>query len=187
MGVVSDYTKHNTPITLRIRELKSSFSGEDFTIKDAIANRPILRVDGKAFSFRGKKIMYDSTGKALFEFCRSGGFSRSYCGYEVGQPAKNLFTVETIGFIKPKLNVVFPNFAGDGRQERFTLRGKWLSGGSEITTDSGFVVASISRDYANMGEIFFSRQTYDVSVAPGIDAALISALCVCFDEAYSES
>lgn len=30
------------------------------------------------------------------------------------------------------------------------------------------------------------KQTYDVTVAPSVDAALVSALCVCFDEAYHD-
>lgn len=29
-------------------------------------------------------------------------------------------------------------------------------------------------------------QTYDVTVAPGIDAAFVSAVCVCLDEAYND-
>jgi uncharacterized protein YxjI len=36
-------------------------------------------------------------------------------------------------------------------------------------------------------EVFFDQQTYAVMVAPGVDLALIAALCVCFDEKNNEN
>lgn len=45
----------------------------------------------------------------------------------------------------------------------------------------------ISRDYLNTGQIFLGKQTYMVTVAPGVDAALITAVCVCLDECYNEN
>lgn len=188
MGILPDFTRHDTPFTLRIRELKMALGSDDFVIKNAVSRNKCFSVNGKLLSMSGKKTLHDYKGKALFEFCRTGfGLKKSYEGYQCGNSSKTLFTVEKVGYMNPKLNIVFKNVAGDGRLEKWTLRGRWLGGSSQITTDSGFVVASISRDYANAGQILFNVQTYDVTVAPGVDVALISALCVCFDEAYHES
>ncbi|CDR99568.1 hypothetical protein [Sporisorium scitamineum] len=188
LGVLPDYTRHTTPITLRIRELKSSIGGDDFLVKDAHTNHPSLQVQAKMFSFSAKKTMRDSTGRPLFDFRRTSTLSlkKEFAGFTCDTD-KQLFVVRMVGLFKPKLEIEFCNRAANGRVERWTLRGRWMSGSSQITTDEGLVVASISRDYANMGQIFFNVQTYDVTVAPGVDAALVSALCVCFDEAYNDS
>lgn len=52
---------------------------------------------------------------------------------------------------------------------------------------TGTVVAMIRRKLLNSGELLFGQQTYEVSVAPGVDLALISALCICLDEMKNES
>jgi hypothetical protein len=55
VGIFAFYTQHREPIALRIREHKASFSGDDFTIKDAATGQPVFRVNGKAFSWHAKK------------------------------------------------------------------------------------------------------------------------------------
>lgn len=157
IGILAEFTRHATPITLRIRELKSSFSGDEFRIKDAVSNQKVFEVQAKVFSFSAKKTLHDHTGRPLFEFFRTGiSLRHSYAGFEAGSGGKGkpLFTVEMRGLWKPKLEIVFDNRAGDGKVERWTLRGDVARGSSQITNQSGFVVASISRDYATMGEIF---------------------------------
>ena len=187
MGIVADFTRHNTPITLRVRELKSSFSGDDFAVKDAITRKPVFDVRAKAFSISQRKTLHDHTGRPLFEFCRDGiSFMQSYIGYQCGNQRQRLFHVEKIGMFNAKLQITFSNLVANGQQEKWVLRGQWLSGSSQITTEAGVVVASIERDYANAGQLLFRKQTYEVTIAPGVDAALITAICVCLDEAYNE-
>jgi uncharacterized protein YxjI len=48
------------------------------------------------------------------------------------------------------------------------------------------IVATISRNFLNAGQIFGDQQTYFVTVAPGVDYALIAAFCVCLDEKENE-
>ncbi|SPO19670.1 related to DUF567 domain protein [Ustilago trichophora] len=186
MGIVPEYTRHDTPIVLRIRELKFSFTGDDFAIKDAISRQPVFEVQAKALSISQRKTLLDHNGRPLFEFCASGLMMKSFIGYVCGNERQQLFNIERVGIFKPKLVVTFTNRVADGRKETWTLRGQWLSGASQITTEAGVVVASIRRDYATGGDIFFGQQTYEVTIAPGIDAAFISAICVCFDEIYNE-
>ncbi|SPO20579.1 related to DUF567 domain protein [Ustilago trichophora] len=186
MGVVAEYTKHDTPIVLRIRERKFSFTGDDFAIKDAISRKPVFEVKAKAVSISQRKTLLDHNAKPLFEFCASGLWMKSFIGYVCGNESQQLFNIERVGIFKPKLEVTFTNRVADGRKEMWTLRGYWLSGSCQITTEAGVVVASIRRDYATGGDLFFGQQTYEVTIAPGIDAAFISAICVCFDEMYNE-
>jgi len=48
------------------------------------------------------------------------------------------------------------------------------------------VIASINRKIMNMREMFGGSQTYFVTVAPGVDLSMISAICVCLDEKENE-
>jgi len=50
----------------------------------------------------------------------------------------------------------------------------------------GLVVARIDRKILSGKDIFFGQQTYAVQVAPGVDLALIAALCICLDEKNNE-
>jgi hypothetical protein len=51
---------------------------------------------------------------------------------------------------------------------------------------TGLVVARIDRKILSGKDIFFGQQTYGVQIAPGVDMALIAALCICLDEKNNE-
>lgn len=55
IGVIPYYTQHQQQIALKVRESKLSFSGDDFTIKDAMTGQPMFKVNGKAVSMRDSK------------------------------------------------------------------------------------------------------------------------------------
>ena len=94
--------------------------------------------------------------------------------------------------------------AADGAPIELELRGDfWVSrtrvlslslradsvttqGGSADIALNGSPVAQISRSLLNARELFTDKQTYFVTVAPGVDLALIAAICICFDEAKNE-
>ena len=68
VGVFSFYTQHSTPIALKIREKKFTFTGDDFNIKDAATGAIVFRVDGKVFSMRGRKglpLLFDRNAVSL--------------------------------------------------------------------------------------------------------------------------
>jgi len=50
----------------------------------------------------------------------------------------------------------------------------------------GVVVARINRKILSGKDILFNQQTYGVQIAPGVDMALIAALCICLDEKNNE-
>ncbi|RDA91534.1 hypothetical protein CP533_4354, partial [Ophiocordyceps camponoti-saundersi (nom. inval.)] len=72
-----------------------------------------------------------------------------------------------------------------GRREVLTMRGDWMDSSVSIVCDSGATVAAIDRKLFNVRE-FMGVQKYALHVAPGVDMALMVALCVAFDEANNE-
>jgi hypothetical protein len=64
IGVIPYYTQHRGQIALKVRERKVSFSGDDFSVKDAYNGQTMFQVDGSAFSFRQNKSR--SSARGLF-------------------------------------------------------------------------------------------------------------------------
>ncbi|KAM0805527.1 tubby C-terminal-like domain-containing protein [Usnea florida] len=69
----------------------------------------------------------------------------------------------------------------DGRKVELDVRGTWYDRSASVTF-GGEPVAHISRSIFNMREIFADKDTYFVTVAPGVDLTMIAALCVSLDE-----
>jgi uncharacterized protein YxjI len=99
-----------------------------------------------------------------------------------------MFTVKkSFAFGKAKLNVTFRN-AADGQEMVLCLRGDFFDRKATITLGSpeGPIVGTVSRSFLNMREIFADKQTYFLTIAPGVDLTLLAALCVCLDETENE-
>lgn len=63
------------------------------------------------------------------------------------------------------------------------MKGGWYDHSADIVNHkNGQTVARIDRKLLSGRDLAFGQQTYAVIVAPGVDAALIAALCICFDE-----
>lgn len=71
-----------------------------------------------------------------------------------------------------------------GKQEELVMKGKFFDFTADIIDEAmnGMVVARIDRKLLSGKDIFFGQQTYGVHVAPGVDMALIAAMCICLDE-----
>lgn len=67
------------------------------------------------------------------------------------------------------------------------MKGDFFDSRAEIATKEGLVVALVDRKYFNAREFMGGQQTYCVTVAPNVDMALITAMCVCLDELRNES
>ncbi|KAJ9097776.1 hypothetical protein QFC20_006122 [Naganishia adeliensis] len=186
IGVIPYFTQHNQQIALRVRERKISFSGDDFTVKDAVSGQVMFKVDGSAMAIRDNKTILDARGQPLFKLKKQLlSIHSTYIGYSP-TTKEPIFTVKSSFSFGTKLTATFRNVAGDGREMELILRGNILDRSAEITTSQGVPVARISRSFANAGEVFFDKQTYIVTVAPGVDAALLLAICICLDEKANE-
>ncbi|PWZ03012.1 hypothetical protein BCV70DRAFT_214489 [Testicularia cyperi] len=187
MGIFPEYTRHTTQIALKVRERKMSFTGDDFSIKDAVTGAMVFDIQAKAFSFRGSKVVVDTQNRKLF-MIEKAPFSlpSRYQGVDVANPKKVLFEVSGASFFGTRLEIKFNNTAADGRPMTFKLDGDWASRDAVITNSDGMLVARISRQFMNAGELIFGQQTYIVTIAAGVDAALIMAICICLDEKASD-
>lgn len=71
---------------------------------------------------------------------------------------------------------------GTGRQEEWTMKGNWLDTRGDITEKDGQVVAHINRKILNARQLLFGQDSYGVLVAPGVDMAIVAAMCICLDD-----
>jgi alkaline phosphatase D len=68
------------------------------------------------------------------------------------------------------------------------MKGNFFDTCADITdSKSGQIVARIDRKLFNARDLFGGQQTYVVSVAQGVDLALMVAMCICLDERRNES
>lgn len=71
----------------------------------------------------------------------------------------------------------------NGTDETLVMSGNWLDTKADIACErSGATVARIDRKLLNAREFFGGQQTYALVVAPGVDMALMVALCIALDE-----
>jgi uncharacterized protein YxjI len=83
-----------------------------------------------------------------------------------------------------KMIATFTN-ASNNKPVELLVKGDWFDRSATITLGNT-VVATIGRSYFNVREIFGGKQTYYVTVAPGVDLAMMAAICVCLDEKENE-
>ncbi|EPQ31888.1 uncharacterized protein PFL1_00087 [Pseudozyma flocculosa PF-1] len=186
IGVIPHFTQHSTQIALQVREQKMSMSGDDFSVKDAVTGNTMFKVDGSYFSMRDKKNITDASGNPLFTVKKK--LIAIHSTYVGTSPKTDdvIFTVKSSFSLGTKLTATFKNVAGDGQETELVLRGDLLDRSAEITTKDGIPVARIARSFVNAGELLFDKQTYVLTVAPGVDAALLLAICICLDEKANE-
>ncbi|KAI9635387.1 tubby C-terminal-like domain-containing protein [Dioszegia hungarica] len=174
----------NGPTTLILKEKAFTFSGDDFQVKDQ-NGIPVVVCSGKAFSFRDRKVITDVQGRELCHL-RSRMMSLRKTFVAEDPQGKELLVVTKKLSFGTKMEAQFTNVI-TGQPITIAMRGDFWGGSCDITLgEGGPTIAQITRQLGNMREIFTNNQTYAVTVAPGVDLALISALCICLDEAKNE-
>ncbi|KAF2125869.1 DUF567-domain-containing protein [Dothidotthia symphoricarpi CBS 119687] len=177
------------PETLILREKIFSLTGDDFEIK-LLNGQPILRVSGAALSLTARKKVYDMAGNWLFDIAKE--LLHVHSTYKVvgsdgqGGKAEIMSVRSSLRVVGSKATARF--VSANGREERLCMRGEWMGGDATVVDEvhGDRPVARIERDLS-IREWAFNRSTYGVHVAPGVDMALIAALCICLDEENSES
>ncbi|KAB5595861.1 Protein LURP-one-related 15 [Ceratobasidium theobromae] len=186
LGVMPMYAQ-NYELTLKLREKRFSLSGDSFDITDP-QGRLYFKMEGSVFNIRDKKTLKQADGRPIFNIQNKLlSIHHQYLVYNANQSTESepLFMIKShFSLTGAKIDVAFTN-AADGRQVVFDLKGSFFDRSAEITVD-GQPVARISRQFLNSGEIFFDQQTYYLTIAPGVDAAMMVALCVCLDEKRNE-
>lgn len=141
--------------------------GDDFDITDE-HGRPVLQVDGKVFSLRGRLVLRDPQGREVAEITRRlvalrpayrvtiGGQHAADVRKHVFTPLRERFTIDVPGPDDLELS-------GDLFDHEFTV------------SRQGRTVATATR------RLFHLRDTYAVDVAPGEDDLLVLAAVLAVD------
>lgn len=67
------------------------------------------------------------------------------------------------------------------------MKGNWLDRSADIVdTVTDTVVAHIDRKFSAR-DFLIGKQAYVLKVSPGVDMALMVAMCICFDEKNNEN
>ena len=173
------------PETIVLKEKVLSWSGDDFHIK-LVNGTPILRVEGKVWSIGGRKKVFDMQGNHLFDIIKEHFHLHTTFVLEDAKGQKIMEVKNAIKLFGSKATASFAS-SQSGKQEALTMKGSWTDFSADITDEAqgGVLVARINRKISGK-DLFFGQQTYGVQVAPGVDMALIAAMCICLDEKNNE-
>ncbi|KAF7503100.1 hypothetical protein GJ744_004309 [Endocarpon pusillum] len=180
LGIFNNYIAHQSE-SLVLKERVLSLSGDSFSIK-TLDGRDMLQVKGEAFSLSGRKTVMDMQGNHIFTIRKEHfSFPRAY--YAEDAQGKRFFELQgkfSLGSSK-SIGRFINSFTN--QQEELLMKGNFFDTYADITNvKTGQPVARIDRKMLNARELFTGQQTYVVTVAQGVDLALITAMCICLDE-----
>lgn len=137
-------------------------------------------------SLSGRKSVFDMAGNHLFDIVKEHLHIHTTFAAVDPHGKKLLEVKSSFSLVGSKTIATFTS-SKTGSTETLKMKGNWLDTKVDIVDEAtGAVVAQINRKLWQGREVFFDQQTYAVSVARGVDLALIAALCVCFDEKNNE-
>ncbi|EGP91871.1 unnamed protein product [Zymoseptoria tritici ST99CH_1A5] len=173
------------PVTLLLKEKVLSLTGDGFTIVNAATSQPVVLLKPKKISLHSTKVFTDPAGVELFSLShKTLALFKSFTAESKLSPAHNFEIKGKFALGGSKSSVHFKN-ASDGRDIELLVKGDWFDRSANITLNDR-VVATVGRQFANARELVGGKQTYFVTVAPGVDLSMIAAICVCLDEKENE-
>ncbi|KAI0015118.1 DUF567-domain-containing protein [Xylariomycetidae sp. FL0641] len=183
MGVFQPFIARG-PETLVLKEKVMSLSGDSFDIK-TVDGRPIFKVKGDAFSLSGRKAVMDMSGNVLFTI-RKKLIALHATYYAEDNAGNHIFDLKgkfSIGSSKS----IGTFTSASGQAETLLMKGDFFDLQADITDEATKQpVAHIDRKFFKARELLANQQTYVVSIAPGVDMAIIAAMCICLDERKNE-
>ncbi|KAK0755092.1 DUF567 domain protein [Schizothecium vesticola] len=171
--------------TVILREKVMSLSGDSFDIV-LQTGEPILRVQGNALSLSGRKKVSDVAGKHLFDIVKE--HLHIHTTFAAVNPAgqKLLEVKSSFALLGSKATATFTN-AATSTPETLVMKGNFFDSAADIVDQkTGIVVGRINRKLLSGRDLVFGQQTYALTVAPGVDKALLVAMCICMDEKNNE-
>ncbi|CAJ2510390.1 Uu.00g050930.m01.CDS01 [Anthostomella pinea] len=182
IGIFKPYIARQAQ-TLRLKEKVWSLSGDSFDIRTA-EKRPIFKVKGEMFSLSGRKHFMETNGTRLFTI-RKQLIAWHETFYAEDPSGNQIFEVRSKFSIgAPKSLCTF--ISATGQPVSLLMKGELSKkGGNIVDETTGQPVATIKRQLFNKGELF-GQQTYDVSIVPNVDMAVIAAMCICLDEMQND-
>ncbi|KAG8162343.1 hypothetical protein KVR01_008108 [Diaporthe batatas] len=187
----TQYVNPNQETRLILKEKVMSITGDAFDIKLDPQNgqppQPVFKVDPSWITT--KKAFYDMAGNHLFDM-KKEWMHLVHRTFKIVDPqGVKFFEVKSgLTFVGSKATATFTS-AG-GKEETLVMKGNWRDATADIIDETrGAVAARIARKSAFKSFTTFmtGQNEYSLTVAPGVDFALMAALCVCFDEFNNDS
>ena len=180
---------YQQPICLSLRERIASWSGDDFTITDFYGT-PYFICDGRVFSLRQKKVLYDIYMNPIYNIKHELLSLRGRYKFNIGEVGeRTIASVDPIDAFKSHYAINFFNLA-TGRNDYLELACDLL--GSKCGIFHGYakqgapLICRINKQYD--GKNFFcNKQNYVVEISPNVDAAFMIGLGIIFDEIKNDS
>ncbi|KAJ6160543.1 hypothetical protein N7470_003939 [Penicillium chermesinum] len=167
-----------------LKEKVLSVTGDSFDIKFE-NQQPFLKVHGALISISGRKKVEDASGTHLFDIVKKHFHLHTTYAIEDIHGKEICEIKNSLKLVGSKATATFTD--NKDRTHNFTMKGGWFDHTADIVDDkTGHSVARVDRKLLSRRDIIFGQQTYAVVVAPGVDAALMAALCICFDEKNNE-
>ncbi|KAH7119868.1 tubby C-terminal-like domain-containing protein [Dendryphion nanum] len=184
IGIFEQYIARQ-PETLVLKEKVISLSGDSFSIK--LQNgTPLIQVEGKVMSISGRKTVRDMAGTHLFDIVKERLHLHATYAIKTPDNQKIMEVKSKFSFLGSKAYATFTS--SNGKAEKLLMSGNWFDTRAEIVDEAqgNLVVGAIDRKLLSGKDILFGQQTYALQVAPGVDMALMAALCICMDEKNNE-
>ncbi|CAL4928037.1 unnamed protein product [Urochloa decumbens] len=167
-----------------------SMSGSDFAVTDADTGALVLRVDGVLFSLRRRCLLVDADRKPVLTVQESAlMLSTRWKAFRGDSTSRRdlLFTVVKPSVIQLRGHTKVSVFLASNDAEHacdFRITGSYHDGACAVSLgDSDTVIAKIDRRFSVVSALL-GKNTYSVTVNPGIDYAFIVALVVILDEMH---
>lgn len=179
-----------TTVTLHLREKLFSLSSDSFSITDVHTGVVWFRVGGHAFSIREKKTLLDARNSPVVSM-KEEFFALTPSYFVSSNSGQSLFEIHCkFTFVTTDLRVEFTNKAtrqrckmglsGDWKHRRATI---WL----ETPAGRRETVGRVYRPLTAARNFFLGTQDYYLEIAPNVDMALMTLICVVLDEKASDS
>ncbi|CAN6291354.1 unnamed protein product [Urochloa humidicola] len=167
-----------------------SMSGSDFAVMDADTGALVLRVDGVLFSLRRRCLLVDADRRPVLTVQESALMLSTRWKVFRGDSTSRrdlLFTVVKPSVIQLRGPTKVSVFLASNDAEQacdFRITGSYHDGACAVSLgDSDTVIAKIDRRFSVVSALL-GKNTYSVTVNPGIDYAFIVALVVILDEMH---
>ncbi|DBA00471.1 TPA: hypothetical protein N0F65_002714 [Lagenidium giganteum] len=163
------------PVTLHLKENMY----DDFCIREVTTNQVVFRVEGAVMSLSGRKTLLDPANQPVLLMKRQFlAMSPRYNFYADGDESKQLCTARCkITAFESKMSTSFVNTV-TGERCVIGLEGDWRSRHAVIwmrrsELEERVVVAKVYRPTTASRSVFVNLQDYYITIAPGVDTALI--------------
>ncbi|EER90648.1 hypothetical protein BDA96_01G040400 [Sorghum bicolor] len=167
-----------------------SMSGSDFAVTDAATGALVLRVDGVLFSLRRRCVLVDADRRPVLTVQESALMLNTRWKVFRGDSTRRrdlMFTVVKPSVIQLRGSTKVSVFLASNDAEQacdFRITGSYHDGACAVTLgDSDTVIAKIDRRFSVVSALL-GKNSYSVTVNPGIDYAFVVALVVILDEMH---